>query len=371
MNIREIFTHPILRLGILIWLVTMGAVACQPSIPEDSPLPSRVMLIGSGASFPALIYQSWFIALNQSVPALRVNYQSLGSGAGVEQFINETVDFGASDVAMTDAEMAQVRRGTLLLPMTAGSIVLVYNLPQVDSSLQLPRDVYADILLGHLTQWDDPRIAAANPEVSLPRLPITVVHRADGSGTTEVLTKHLSAINPDWQTEVGIGKSVDWPDTGIFVGAKGNEGVTAQVMQTQGALGYVEYSYAVNNDLAMAALENQTGHFVLPTEESTATTLASVHLPDDLRAFIVDPPGQDSYPIVTYTWLLLYRHYEDPLKAKAIEMMVEFGLNTGQSVAPILGYVKLPDSVREQVAAAADSISADYSITLAMGEHLT
>jgi phosphate transport system substrate-binding protein len=371
---RPILLQPLTKvfsIAIALAYLTLGLTACQPAISADSPLQERVLLVGSGASFPALIYQSWFIALNRDIPALRVNYQSLGSGAGVEQFISETIDFGASDVAMTDAEMAQVSRGVLLLPMTAGSIVLVYNLPDVESGLNLPREVYSDILLGAITRWDDPRIAAANPDVTLPGLPITVVHRADGSGTTEVLTKHLSTVRKAWKTAVGVGKSVDWPDTGIFVGAKGNEGVTAQVMQNQGSLGYVEYSYAVNNGLAMAALENKAGNFVLPSDESAAATLASVTLPDNLRAFIVDPPGDASYPLVTYTWLLAYRHYDDPLKARALEIALEFCLNKGQTVASTLGYVQLPDTVRQQVAEVADQISPDYTITVIPGDKLT
>jgi phosphate transport system substrate-binding protein len=351
----------------VLMMIAIATTACQPAISADSPLPDRVLLVGSGASFPALIYQSWFIALNREIPALRVNYQSLGSGAGVEQFTQETVDFGGSDVAMTDAEIAAVNHGVLMLPITAGSIVLVYNLPDIPSGLKLSRAVYANILLGRITQWNDPQIAAVNPDIVLPTLPITVVHRADGSGTTEVLTQHLSAICDRWSTEVGVGKSVDWPNTGIFVGAKGNEGVTAQVMQTPGALGYVEYSYAVNNDLTMAALENQAGRFVAPTEESAAASLASVTLPQNLRAFITDPPGEAAYPMVTYTWLLLHRQYDDPLKAKALEIMVEFCLNKGQTVAPVLGYVRLPAAVREKVAAAADLISPDYTITLVSG----
>jgi phosphate transport system substrate-binding protein len=373
LGLRSVVPQPLLKVFsvvILLVYLVLGTTACQPALSADSPLPERVLLVGSGASFPALIYQSWFIALNRQIPALRVNYQSLGSGAGVEQFINETIDFGASDVAMTDAEMARVERGTRLLPMTAGSIVLVYNLPGVETGLRLSRDVYSDILLGQITRWDDPRIGAANPGVTLPDLPITVVHRADGSGTTEVLTKHLSAISDGWKTAVGVGKSVDWPDTGIFVGAKGNEGVTAQVLQSQGSLGYVEYSYAMYNHLAMATLENQAGHFVPPTDESAAATLAAVPLPDNLRTFIIDPPGADSYPLVTYTWLLTYGHYSDPLKAKALEIALEFCLNKGQTVAATLGYVQLPDTVRQQVAAAADQISPDYRITLIPGDEL-
>ena len=298
------------------------------------------------------------------MPELRVNYESLGSGAGVKQFINETIDFAASDVAMTDGEIAKVDKGALLLPMTAGSIVLVYNLPELESPLQLSRQTYSEIFLGKITNWNDPKIAADNPGLKLPDLPITVVHRADGSGTTAVLTAHLSQISPNWKTLVGAGKSVDWPDIGRFIGSKGNEGVTVQVLQTQGAIGYVEYSYAVNNDLPMAELENHAGQFILPSDESATATLAAVKLPPNLRAFITDPQGVESYPLVTYTWLLAYQHYDNPLKAKAVELFIEYGLNQGQNVAPMLGYVPLPQSVREQVAALADGISEEYAIAL-------
>jgi len=296
-----------------------------------------------------------------------VNYQSLGSGAGVEQFRQSTVDFGASDVAMTDDEMAAVEGGVRLLPMTAGSIVLVYNLPQgaaTGAGLRLSRSTYAAIFLGRITRWDDPALAATNPGLALPPLPMTVVHRADGSGTTAVLTQHLSAMCDSWRAAVGAGKSVDWPDTGIFVGAKGNAGVTAQVMQTPGALGYVDYSYAITNDLAMAALENRAGEFVAPTPANAQATLEAVALPANLRLQISDPPGADSYPLVTYSWLLVHAHYDDPLQAQALEMVVEFGLNQGQTVAPVLGYVPLPMAVRQQVAAVADGLSPEYHLTL-------
>ena len=348
----------------MIVTLVLGTTSCRRAIAEDSPLGARVSLIGAGASFPALLYQSWAISLYQTMPELRVNYESLGSGAGVKQFINETIDFAASDVAMTDQEIAQVEKGALLLPMTAGTIVLVYNLPELESPLQLSRQTYSEIFLGKITNWNDPKIAADNPKLKLPDLPITVVHRADGSGTTAVLTAHLSQINPNWKTLVGAGKSVNWSNTGRFIGSKGNEGVTVQVLQTQGAIGYVEYSYAGNNDLPMAALENKKGNFILPRDESAIAALAAVKLPPNLRAFITDPEGVESYPIVTYTWLLVYQHYDNPLQAKAVELFIEYGLNQGQNVAPMLGYVPLPQFVREQVAALADSISEEYRISL-------
>jgi phosphate transport system substrate-binding protein len=298
------------------------------------------------------------------MPELRINYQSLGSGAGVEQLIDQTIDFGASDVAMTDDELAQIEAGVLLLPMTAGSIVLAYNLPQLTAPLRLSRQTYSEIFLGQITTWKDPKIVADNPGVALPDLPITVVHRSDGSGTTAVFTDHLSQISRRWKAQVGAGKSIDWPNSGRFIGGKGNEGVTVQILQTQGAIGYVEYSYALNNDLPMAALENKAGHFVQPSEKSASATLMAVKLPPNLRTFISDPEGVDSYPIVTYTWLLAYQHYDDPLKGKAVELFVDYGLNQGQAVASVLGYVPLPQVVRQRVAALADGISGDYTIAL-------
>ncbi|MEG4588813.1 phosphate ABC transporter substrate-binding protein PstS [Microcoleus sp. MOSTC5] len=326
-------------------------------------LASDVAITAAGASFPAPLYQRWFQDFNKINPKVQINYQSVGSGAGVEQFTKGTVDFGASDTAMKDDEIAKVPadKGVLLLPMTAGSIVMGYNLPDVPE-LKLPRDVYADIFAGKITKWNDPKIAAANPGAKLPDQAITIVHRSDGSGTTAVFTKHLSAISPDWKSAVGDGKTVQWP---VGVGAKGNEGVTAQVLQTVGSIGYVEYGYAKNNNLKFASLQNKAGTFVVPNDESASAALATVPLPENLRAFIEDPEGAQSYPIVTYTWMLVPKTVADPNKAKAIEAMVEYGLNEGQKVSSELGYVPLPQSVKEKVAAAADGISPDYKIEVA------
>jgi phosphate transport system substrate-binding protein len=324
-------------------------------------LSQDVQLIGAGASFPAPLYQRWFQDLNQKYPNLQVNYQSVGSGAGVEQFTKGTVDFGASDVAMKDEEIQKVTDGgVLLLPMTAGGIVLAYNVDGVEN-LQLPRQVYTDILLGKITNWNDPAIAKANPDAKLPDQKITVVHRSDGSGTTGVFTKHLSAISPEWKDKVGEGKTVQWP-TGV--GAKGNEGVTAQIQQTPGAIGYVEYGYAKNNNLNAAALENKSGKFIKYDEQSASKTLEAVELPENLRAFIADPEGDDSYPIVSYTWLLTHQKYPDATKAKALEAMIEYGLTEGQKIAPELGYIALPPNVRQKVASAADQISPEYTINV-------
>jgi phosphate transport system substrate-binding protein len=250
-----------------------------------------------------------------------------------------------------------------MLPVTAGSIVLAYNVPDVPD-LKLPRAVYTDIFLGKIKSWDDPAIAKANPGAKLPKQPIIVVARADGSGTTGVFTKHLSAISPEWKTKVGDGKSVKWPTA---VNAKGNEGVTAQILQTQGAIGYVEYSYAKQGNLKTAALENKGGKFVAPSPESAEKTLATVTLPENLRAFISDPEGADSYPIVTYTWILAYKKYPDAPKAKAMEAAIEYALTEGQKMSGELGYVPLPANVISKVAAAADQISPDYKINVGSG----
>ncbi|MFM7408053.1 MAG: phosphate ABC transporter substrate-binding protein PstS [Cuspidothrix sp.] len=326
-------------------------------------LGGNVELTGAGASFPAPLYQTWFLELNKKYSNLKVNYQSVGSGAGVEQFTKGTVDFGASDVAMKDEEIQKIPadKGVLLLPLTAGSIVLAYNLPDV-TELKLPRAVYTDILLGKIKSWDDPAIAKANPGAKLPKEEIKVIYRADGSGTTGVFTKHLSAISPEWKTKVGDGKSVKWP---VGIGAKGNEGVTAQIQQTAGSIGYVEYGYAKQNKLNFASLENKAKQFVAATPESAAKTLASVTLPENLRAFISDPEGADSYPIVTYTWILAHKKYADAGKAKAVEATLEYALTEGQKIATELGYVPLPANVIAKVAAAADQISPDYKISVA------
>jgi phosphate transport system substrate-binding protein len=327
-------------------------------------LKNNVGLTGSGASFPAPLYQNWFVKLNEVVPKIQVNYQSVGSGAGVEQFTKNTVDFGASDVAMKDEEIAKVSKGVLMLPMTAGSIVMAYNLPGVEG-LKISQANLADIALGKITKWNDPKLVADNPDLKLPDSPITFVHRSDGSGTTGVFTKYLSAISPEWKSSIGDGKSVQWPTAkGKFIGGKGNEGVTAGIQQNEGALGYVEYGYAKNNGLTMANLQNKAGQFVQPDETSASETLATVELPENLRAFITNPDGEKSYPIVTYTWMLVFKKYDDPEKAKAMEAMIQYGLTEGQKQSAELGYVPLPATVVEKVAAAADAISPDFQISV-------
>ena len=309
---------------------------------------SAQQLSGAGASFPAPLYQRWGVEFNKLHPEVQVNYQSVGSGAGIKNFTAGVVDFGASDAAMKDAEIAKVAKGVVMIPATAGEIVYTYNLPGI-TGLNLSREAMAGIYLGTVTKWNDPVIAKANPGAKLPDLPIQVAYRSDGSGTTYVFTQHLSAISKDFNEKIGTDTSVTFP---VGVGGKGNEGVTALVKQSPGAVGYVEYGYAKGNGLTMANLENKSGKFVSPTGEAGATTLANVKLPDNLRIWPVDPEGAGDYPIVSFTWLLLYKKYDDAAKLKALKEFVTYGLTTGQGFSDELGYIPLPAPVVEKAKAA-------------------
>lgn len=324
-------------------------LATPPALGQGGP----ITIQGAGATFPAPLYQRWFQEFTKANPTVRINYQPVGSGAGIKQFTEGLVQFGASDAAMTDEQMAQVKDGVLLLPMTAGSIVLAYNLPSV-SGLRLSRAAYVDVFLGKITKWNDPAIAATNPGVTLPDTPITVVSRSDGSGTTYVFSNHLAAISPAWKAGPGVGTSVQFP---VGVGGKGNAGVTALVKQTPGAIGYVEYGYAQQTRMPTAVLENKSGKFVAADLASSQAALAGVQLPPDLRAWIPDPDGAGAYPIVTYTWLLCYKKYADPSVATALAKVIRYGLTDGQKLSAELGYVPLPDAVSKTVLEAAGKIA--------------
>ena len=313
----------------------------------------NITLQGTGATFPAPFYQRWFAEYHKLHPEVQINYQPLGSGAGVKQFTDKLVDFGASDAAMTDDEIKQVKDGVVMLPMTAGSIVLGYNLPGFTGDLRLSREAYAGIFLGKITAWNDPKIAAANPGVTLPATKITVVERSDGSGTTFVFTNHLSAISEEWKNGPGVGKSINWP---IGVSGKGNAGVTALLKQTPGAIGYVEYSYAKQTNLPMTVLENKSGKYVKVDLPSEQAALAGVEMPTDLRAWLPDPSGADAYPIVTYTWLLCYKTYAKADVATTLKAVIRFGLGDAQQFSADLGYIPLPASVVAAVTKALDQI---------------
>lgn len=305
-----------------------------------------VKLVGAGASFPAPLYEQWFKDYSAKHPNITIDYQSVGSGSGIKQFIEGTTDFGASDAAMKPEEIDKVEGGVYLLPMTAGAVVLAYNVPGV-TELKLPQDVYVDMFLGKITNWNDARIAKANPGVNLPDMKINIAHRADGSGTTYVFTQHLSAISDAWKNGPGTGKKVDWP-TGV--GAPKNDGVTAAIKQTPGTIGYIEYGYSMHAGLPVAALQNKSGNFIKPGPETSAAALASAVLPENLIAWETNPAGKDAYPIVSFTWILAHTSYK-PETGKVFKDMIEYCLTDGQKISDKLGYIPLPQNVVDKVRA--------------------
>jgi phosphate transport system substrate-binding protein len=311
-----------------------------------------VKLIGAGASFPAPLYSKWFKDFHGLHSNVQIDYQSVGSGSGVKNFINKTVDFGASDAGMKPEEIAQVEAGAQLLPLTAGAIVLGYNLPDVPE-LKLSREAYAGIFLGKVTKWDDPLIAKANPEAKLPDAPINVVVRADSSGTTFAFSQHLAAISQEFAKSPGVNMMPNWA---VGTRSKGNEGITSSLRTTPGSIAYVEYGYAKGQRLTMAALENKAGKFVKASTASAQAALDAVEMPADLLAWLPDPSGEASYPIVTYTWLLCYKRYDDANKLKALKGVIEYGLTEGQKNCEQLGYVPLPTSVAAKVKDALNNI---------------
>jgi phosphate transport system substrate-binding protein len=311
-----------------------------------------VKLQGAGASFPAPLYLKWFKTYSDAHQNVQVDYQSVGSGSGVKSFMDRTVDFAASDAAMKPEDMAKVEGGVQLLPMTAGSIVLAYNLKEAPS-LKLTREGYVGIFSGKVTKWNDPLIAKANPEIKLPAAPINVIVRADSSGTSFVFSKHLSAIGKDFENSIGANNMPNWP---VGTKSKGNEGVTASLLTTPGSIGYVEYGYAHSQNLSTASLENKSGKFIAPTAASGAAALASAQLPPDMIVWVSDPEAPDAYPIVTFTWMLLYKKYDDKSKLEAIKGLVDYSLTDGQKDSESLGYIPLPAAIATKVKAAADSI---------------
>jgi phosphate transport system substrate-binding protein len=328
--------------------------ACGGGQPDQGGSGSSVKLQGAGASFPAPLYNKWFKTYSNAHQNVQVDYQSVGSGSGVKSVLDHTVDFGASDAAMKPEDMEKVQGGVQLFPMTAGSIVLAYNVKGIDN-LKLSRKAYVGIFDGKVKRWNDPAIAAANPGVSLPDLPVNVVVRADSSGTSFVFSKHLSAVSEAFNKEVGANQMPNWP---AGTKSKGNEGVTASVMTTPGAIGYIEYGYAKSQKVPTAVLENKAGKYIEATTASGQAALASAILPDDMIAWASDPDVADAYPIVTYTWLICYKKYPDKNKLAAMQDLVKYGLTEGQKDAEVLGYIPLPGTVVAKATAAVDNLSA-------------
>jgi len=335
------------------WLVlaTLAALA--------APAAAQVKLNGAGATFPNIIYQDWMLRYNKAHSDVQLNYQSIGSGGGIRQFSDGTVDFGASDAPMKDSAIAAINGNVLHIPTVLGGDVPTYNLPEVTATLRFTPDLLADIFLGKITKWNDARIAAANPGVKLPGSDIVVVHRSDGSGTTFIWTDYLSKISPEWEQKVGRGTSVNWP---VGLGGKGNEGVTATVKQTPGAIGYVELGYAMINKLPAGAVQNKTGKFVTPALESitqaAAGAMRAMDPSTDFRVSITNPDGDQAYPIASFTWFLLRKQFDDASKATALVKFVWWAETEGQSRAQPLGYAPLPKQLRPWIEARLKTITA-------------
>ncbi|MGK9369640.1 phosphate ABC transporter substrate-binding protein PstS [Melioribacter sp. Ez-97] len=310
-------------------------------------LPAQVKLNGAGATFPYVIYSKWFDEFHKQT-GVQINYQSIGSGGGIKQVIEGTVDFGASDGPMSDEQLkeAKAKQGTdvIHIPTVLGAVVLSYNLPEVKEKIKLDGPTIADIFLGKIYKWNDKRIAKLNPGVKLPNRSIIVVHRSDGSGTTFIFTHYLSNVSKEWAKKVGYNTSVNWP---IGLGGKGNEGVAGMVKQTKGAIGYVELAYAVKNKLSHVAIKNRAGNFIEANFKtvSAASDGAAKDMPDDLRAMITNADGKDSYPISGFTWLLIYKDMKDSKKAEALVKFLRWALTKGESYAESLYYAPLPPSV--------------------------
>jgi phosphate transport system substrate-binding protein len=306
----------------------------------------KLELRGAGSTLAAPLYEKWIDVFEKTHPNT-LSYEAVGSGEGVARFSADSVEFGASDVPLSPAEAAKITRGVIEVPATAGMVVLAYNLPGVSSQLRLPQDVYVDIFMGRIQSWDDPRIRAANPGVSLPSRNIAVVVRQDSSGTTFAFTNHLAAVSKRWTSEgLGVGKLIEWPRVAMI--ARGNEGVASRIKISEGSIGYVEFGFARRLGLPIALLQNKSGEFIAPTEETGTAALAASasNRLDALSASLANPTGPQAYPIVTYSWLLLYEDYPEQ-EAQAISSFVGFGLSAGQTIAANLGYLALPPAVAD------------------------
>jgi len=335
------FAHRARTLIAVVATLSLGATAMSWAQGPATKASTAVSLAGAGATFPAPLYKKWIAVYSAAHPAVSISYKPVGSGEGIKRFVAETVDFAGSDEYLSPANAAKVESGVATVPATAGMVVFAYNIPGVTGQIRLPRDVYADIFAGQIRRWNDPRIAAANPGIHFPNRDIALVARLDSSGTTAAFTRHLAAADPSWHTRgLGTGKLIAWPAKTML--AAGNEGVAARIKISEGSIGYVEYGFAKRLGLPMAALQNKAGEFVAPTEAAAQLALsARVPQADALERSVVDPDAAGAYPIVSYTWLFLYRHYREPAKAAALRDFVAWGLSDGQQYGAELGCVPL------------------------------
>src|SRR5947199_6466404 len=323
------------------------------------PLAAQIQLNGAGATFPNIIYQNWILTYNQAHPDAKLNYQSIGSGGGIRQFSDGTVDFGGTDAPMTDSAIAAINGNVFHIPTVLGAVVAADTLPEVLQPIRSSPDVLADIFLGKVTKWNDARLASINPGVTLPNQDIIVVHRSDGSGTSFVWTDYLSKVSPEWAQKVGRGPSVNWP---VGLGGRGNEGVAATVRQTPGAIGYIELGYALINKMPFAVLRNQAGNWITASLESV-TAAAAGGMKDmgpntDLRVSITNSPGAQAYPAASFTWLLVHKTYSDTAKARALVQIIWWAETDGQAKAPELGYGPLPQDLRPWIQARLKMVTA-------------
>ncbi len=308
-------------------------------------------LTGAGSTFAFPIYSKWFGEYSKVQPGVNINYQSIGSGAGIQQFTAQTVDWGATDAPMTDAQLTKAPKQVLHVPTVAGAVAITYNVQGVPNKLKLSGLTLADIYLGKIKNWNDPALKADNPGVNFPDEPIVTVHRSDGSGTSNIFTSYLSAVSPDWSSQVGHGTEVKWP---VGLGGKGSEGVTGQVKQSEGSIGYVELSYAKQNNLPYALIKNKSGNFVEPTLENTTAAIqtAVANMPADFRAGSVgNPDGASAYPISGFTYILVYKDQQDQAKGKALVDFLWWGIHQGQQYAASLDYVAQPPAMVKKVEA--------------------
>jgi len=306
-------------------------------------------LNGAGATFPNPIYSKWFNEYHKAHSDIEINYQSIGSGGGIRQLLAGTVDFGASDGPMTDQQLSEAKGKIFHIPTVLGAVVPAYNVPGVSSEIKFTPQVLSGIFLGRIINWNDPAIAKANAGMKFPDRPIVVVHRSDGSGTTYIFTDYLSKISDDWKNQAGKGTAVKWP---VGLGAKGNEGVAGMVRQMEGAIGYVELIYALQNKIAYGSVQNAAGEFVKASLDSTTAAAASAkQMPADFRVSITNPPGKDPYPICSFTWLLVPAEWSDKNKEKIMVDFLNWMVDHGQEMTKDLDYAPLPQPVAEKVRA--------------------
>lgn len=333
-----------------ITLVLLLCLVCQACFSGRRGKGDVIKIQGAGSTFINPLMQKWVSEYGNLNSNIRIDYQSIGSGGGIKQVKEKTIQFGATDVAMKDEDLASATSPILHIPVILGAVVLTYNLEGVDQTLKFSPATIADIFLGKITTWDDQRIKDDNPGVSLPSVPLTVVHRSDGSGTSAVFTNYLSKVSPEWKEKIGEGTSPSWP---VGLGGKGNEGVTGQVKQTPNTIGYIELAYAIKNKMPVAQIKNKAGNFVVPNFESVTIAAAETleETPEDLRATITNAGGQNAYPISSYVYILVYRDQVDETVGKTLVDFLTWGINDGQRFAQALYYSPLPQGMVKRASA--------------------